>query len=250
MTTHPTDYLNDWFEAKLADKKEIARRSEEFHRLGYTKYKRDELVPPDVMEAVVREADALLEGHGIRRDLNMETTEYSPRQMRNVPQRFIESAGRVIPLIYNSVGIRKYFGAIAGDDLVSCWKDEEYVINRLEKSGDTHGWHWGDYPFTTIWVLEAPPIEFGGLLQCIPHTTWNKQNPQINKHLAENRIDSYYHASREAYFLRSDTTLHRVTSVRAPNDEPVRRTILNTCWASANDARGEVQHETVHAAFM
>lgn len=245
-----TEFLKDWFEAKLEDKREIEARSEEFHRLGYTKYKVAELVSPEIMQAIRQEAERMLELHGIRRDLNMETTEYSPRQMRNVPQRLIEASGDVIPRIYNSKYVRKYFSAIAKGELVSCWKDEEYVINCLEKSGDTHGWHWGDYPFTTIWVLEAPPIEFGGLLQCIPHTTWNKDNPQINRHLVENKIDSFYNASGEAYFLRSDTTLHRVTDVRAPNGEKVRRVILNTCWGSATDSRGEVKHETVHAAFM
>src|SRR3546814_4571113 len=60
-----------------------------------------------------------------------------------------------------------------------------------ERKGDTHGLHWGDYSFALIWILQAPPIEVGGLLQCVPHTSWNKEKPRVNEYLCRYPVDTY-----------------------------------------------------------
>ena len=33
--------------------------------------------------------------------------------------------------------------------------------------------------FTVIWIIEAPSSEYGGMLQCVPHTDWNKDDPRV-----------------------------------------------------------------------
>lgn len=73
---------------------------------------------------------------------------------------------------------------IAGTRIVaSVSQDEEYLITKQERKGDTHGWHWGDYSFALIWIIETPPIAKGGMLQCVPHTSWDKSNPRIHEFL-------------------------------------------------------------------
>ena len=98
--------------------------------------------------------------------------------------------------------------------------------------------------FTVIWIIEAPSSEYGGMLQCVPHTDWNKDDPRVHDYLINNPIKTYAHATGEMYFLRSDTTLHRTV----PLNEDRTRIILNTCWGSANDPR-EQTHETMEAMF-
>src|SRR3546814_10994880 len=85
---------------------------------------------------------------------------------------------------------------------------------RQERKGDTHGLHWGDYSFALIWILQAPPIEVGGLLQCVPHTSWNKEKPRVNEYLCRYPVDTYYFSSGDVYFLRTDTTLHGPVPLR------------------------------------
>jgi hypothetical protein len=234
------------FAKRRDDKEEIRRRQIEFDREGYTRFGIGELVPEHLMAQVQAEAEEMLAQFAIRRDLNLATTGYSPRRMSNVPQRFTEAHGTIIPALYNSPEMRAWIGAIVGDEVLSCYKDEEYVINRLEVSGDTHGWHWGDYPYTMIWVLQAPPMEQGGLLQCLPHTRWHKDDPRPEWYIANCPMRSYYHATGEAYLIRSDTTLHRVTTVIGEN---CTRIILNTCWAGRIHP-GNQEHETVQSAFV
>lgn len=242
-----SETLNNHFAKLQADQADLDRRVLEFHRDGYTKFKVNEFIPEALTRQLRDEVFTLVDQHAVRRDMLIETTGNSPRYMRTVPQRFIESEGLVVPTIYGSDAVKGYLGAIARDTLKPCIKDEEYIIAKLEKQGDTHGWHWGDYPYTMIWIIEAPEIDKGGLLQCIPHTEWNKKNPRINWFLANNPIKSYYHATGEVYFLKSDTTLHRVTPIET---EGTIRIILNTCWASIRDERGNFEHETLNAAFL
>lgn len=224
----------------------LKRVSEDFSRNGYIKFDIGELVPKQIFDSIIVEANNLLEQHSIRRDVKVASTGYSKRYMSNVTAQGIRDHGEVIESLYKSPALRDILGKLAGDELASCWEEEHYLINKLEHEGDTHGWHWGDYPYTVIWILDAPAIEHGGILQCIPHTTWDKNNPQVENYIIDHPIRSYYHTTGQAYFLKSDTTLHRVTPIKGE----ATRIILNTCWASANDRRENVEHETMVAAFI
>lgn len=87
-----------------------------------------------------------------------------------------------------------------------------------------------------IWIIEAaedPGI--GGVLQCVPHTEWDKQDPRIWEYILTNDVKFYHHLKGDVYFLKSDTTLHKVV----PIQQETTRIILNTCWASAHGRRSE-----------
>ncbi|MFV3288678.1 ArpA protein [Pseudomonas sp. NY11955] len=210
-----------------------------FERDGYLKI--NNLIDEVIVKAISDDVKYLLANHAKRRDVHIESTGDTPRYLSNVPQECIESNGRYIPLAYKSNYLMSLIECIVGEEVIPTpWKWDNYIINCQHKTGDTHGWHWGDYPFTIIWVVDAPTIECGGLLECVPHTRWDKKNPRIESLLVENKIDSYFHQSGDVYLLKADTTLHRVK----PLTKSVDRIILNTTWERTRDKDRQVEHET------
>lgn len=210
-----------------------------FERDGYLKI--NNLVHPLVKQAVAEDVKYLLANYSKRRDFLIESTGNTPRYLSNVPQECIEQNGKYIPLAYRSRYLAKLIEGVVGESVIPTpWKWDNYIINSQHKAGDTHGWHWGDYPFTIIWVVDAPKIECGGLLECVPHTRWDKSNPRVESLLVENKIDTYFHEAGDVYLLKADTTLHRVK----PLTMSVDRVILNTTWERARDKDRLVEHET------
>ncbi|MHB8467914.1 MAG: HalD/BesD family halogenase [Acidimicrobiales bacterium] len=213
---HDADALRKW--------------SQEFHRFGIARV--TNLLVRELRSAVLLEAEGLLASFAERRDLRLATTGNTRRSMSVVPSETIAQNSDLIRAIYANTDLLHALGCIAGERLHACpLKDEEFLISRHEKAGDTHGWHWGDFSFALIWVLLAPELDDGGLLQCVPHTKWDKSSPRILRYLCDNPINTYYFASGDIYFLRTDTTLHRTI----PLQRDVTRIMLNMTWASGTD---------------
>ncbi|MER0240646.1 L-lysine 4-chlorinase BesD [Streptomyces sp. HSW2009] len=204
--------------------------SHHYHRYGIVTV--TNLIEAQTRQVVRAEAERLLGEHSERRDLRLETTGFTRRSMSVVPSEKIANNSELVTSTYANPDLLGALQTIAGEKLHPCPKaDEEFLITRQEQRGDTHGWHWGDFSFALIWVLVAPPIDVGGLLQCVPHTSWDKTTPRINNYLAENPINTYYFGSGDVYFLRTDTTLHRTIPLR----EDATRIILNMTWAGDRD---------------
>jgi hypothetical protein len=229
---------------EFSEHTDLRQKSQQFRREGYTKLRG--LVPDSLFAQITDEVTGLLSEHARRIDIQIRETGGSPRKMHTVGAAQISRDSALIPAIYNSVSLKNVLGQIADAEVLPCpWEGEKYVIIRQDQQGDTHGWHWGDFSFTVIWIIEAPSPEVGGMLQCIPHTNWDKQNPRVHDYLLANPIRTYANATGDLYFLRSDTTLHRTT----PLTSDTTRIILNTCWASEADAKRAVSHETMNAMF-
>lgn len=191
-----------------------------------------DIVSSELRAAVKDEAVRLLDDAAERRDLKLATTDYTPRKMSVVKSEWIAEQSPLINSIYRSEPILTFLQSITREPMFACpSKDEEFLISRHEKKGDTHGWHWGDFSFALIWILETPPLEYGGMLQCVPHTDWDKSNPRIHEYLCANQITTYGFVSGDIYFLRTDTTLHRTI----PLNRDATRIMLNMTWASNKD---------------
>ncbi|MFI6207973.1 ArpA protein [Streptomyces sp. NPDC051041] len=212
------------------DGRGMRRLAERFHRYGMVTV--TDLIGAATRGRIREETDRLLDRHAERRDLRLATTGFTRRSMSVVPSEVIRDDSGLIAGLYSHPGLVRALEDIAGERLYPCPKsDENFLITRQERRGDTHGWHWGDFSFALIWVVQAPPIDVGGLLQCVPHTSWDKSSPQINRYLVENPVRTYHFASGDVYFLRTDTTLHRTVPLR----EDAVRVILNMTWAGARD---------------
>lgn len=248
MTTTQQITVNDRIAHHLAqtyaDPWEVRLLSHHFLRHGYVKL--DKLVSPQLFDEVREDTIRLLDDHGRRVDILMPQTSDSPRYMSTISQPKIREGSQLIPAVYESTALKAFLSRIANEEVLDCpWEEEKYIAIRQHKQGDTHGWHWGDFAFTVIWIIEAPDGRFGGQLQTVPHTQWVKENPRVQEHLDLYPIRTWPHATGDVYFLRSDTTLHRTIPLNADRT----RIILNTCWASADNQRKQATHETMHAMF-
>lgn len=203
---------------------------QEFARNGFIKVR--DIVDDSLREKVTAEVNGLIERQLERRDLHLATTDNTPRYMSVVRSEFIAENSPLINTLSKSEVLLDTLSRIAGTRVVaSVSKDEEYLITKQERKGDTHGWHWGDYSFALIWIIETPAVAKGGMLQCVPHTSWDKSNPRIHELLCANPIATYGFKTGDIYFLRTDTTLHRTI----PLNEDATRIILNMTWAAEKD---------------
>lgn len=131
--------LSQHFEAILADETRMKQIRNVFRRNGYFNFKDFTFLPLGLLEDVHGEVHSLLDSHSVRRDVTVASTGNTYRKMYNVNQPEIKSGGSLIPAIYESPAVRRFLGNIAGDDVASCWEQEQYLITKLSHPGDTHG---------------------------------------------------------------------------------------------------------------
>jgi len=225
--------------AHAVDANALASARHDFLYLGCAKV--SFIVPDIAKHAMADEVLQLLEHQGVRRDLRFKETGNTPRKMRNIRRDEIARLSRVVPALYNSEVIRQPLSVVAGDDVLPCpYEPEQFVITCLERDGDTHGWHWDDYSYALVWIIECPPIAAGGFVQFVPGTKWDKAKPNINQVFISHPIHSIELVPGDLYFMRTDTTMHRVYPVSGG-----RRTIVNMGYASPQDLEKSISHETM-----
>ena len=210
----------------IVQEPDIQKLRNAFARNGFLKIRN--IVTDEIRAQVRQEVLRLIDAQIERRDLFLATTDNSPRHMSVVRSEFIALESALIVELSKSPVLLDAISKISNVKIVpSVSKDEEYLITKQEKKGDTHGWHWGDYSFALIWIIETPLLSKGGMLQCVPHTYWDKSNARINELLCENPISTYGFETGDIYLLRTDTTLHRTV----PLGEDATRIILNMTWS-------------------
>lgn len=209
----------------------------------------DKLLPDRLKDALHQEANDLLEASARRRDLVLESTGGTPRAYASVDRDTIFNTGNVIKMVFESQSVRQYLSRIAGEAFHKVpYEAEEYIINSQEKSGDTHGWHWDDYTFALIWVVQAPDQLDGGRVEYVAATDWDKKNPRegLCDVLAGREVRSRYIHSGSCYLMRANTTLHRV----APLSGNSRRTVIVFTYASEADLTDPtISHETMEQIY-
>ncbi|MBA8902085.1 hypothetical protein [Phyllobacterium sp. P30BS-XVII] len=152
---------------------------ERFKREGTVQI--EQLVPSDIAAEMHAQAKRLLNENAKRRDLNLASTGNTPRHYRSVGRDVVYADNGIITTFFESEEIRRYLSNIADENLNKVpYEPEEYIINSQEKSGDTHGWHWDDYAFALIWVVDAPHPLRGGRIEYVNDTVWDKENPEKN----------------------------------------------------------------------
>jgi hypothetical protein len=219
----------------------LASKANEF--AGASVVRVTELFTTTVFDDLEREAERLVASHGVRREFRMRPTGGTPRRMTNVAQAAIEASSPLVQRLYDNLLLRDVLASIARAPVFDCpYRPERYVITKLHQVGDTHGWHWDDYSLALVWILKAPPVEAGGIVQCLPGTRWDKRDPKIISQFVDHPIRSYHFVSGEAYLMNARTTLHRVYPLVC---EGAERLILNCAFALTEDISDDVSHETV-----
>ena len=202
--------------------------------------------PPELFPPLQAEAFGMMDRFGVARNLVLKITDSTPRHMTTVGQPVIKEHGPIIHAIYFSPVVKYLLSQLLDEEVFTCpYAGEHYVISRLQKSGDTHGWHWDDYTYGLVLVLEAPDYRDGGFVQGVQHTAWDKKNPDVHGALLKSQVRSYAFHAGDAYVIKTDTTMHRVYPIRSDS----RRTIINMTWVKAADLDRPMTHETNNVLF-
>ena len=161
----------------------------------------------------------------------------------------IKEQGTIIPAVFSSEDIRAFLSSVAGETLHPVpYEPEEFILNSQCQTGDTHGWHWDDYTFALIWIVEAPDPLSGGRIEYIPHTRWNKEAPReaLSELLETREVRSRHIQAGNCYLMKASTTLHRIT----PLTSNTRRTVVVYTFASEADLTDEtISHDTMEAIY-
>jgi hypothetical protein len=205
-----------------------------------------DLCPVGLLAAIRAEANGLVERFGTRHEHVFAITDNTPRNIVTVGQPVIKDEGPLIDAFYFSPVLRDFIASVVGEQVHICpYPGEHYVVSRLGKSGDTHGWHWDDYTYGFILVLEAPHYTQGGFIQAVANTSWNKEDPDVYGALISSQVRSYALEPGDAYVIKTNTTMHRVQPIRGHD----RRTIVNMTFASTADLSMSMTHETNDVLF-
>lgn len=236
---------NSWFELydliqpKKYDWPTLLDYREQFTRTGYLKL-------PDFLsdKALQLIKNEMLEMESIAIRKKFEMPGYlTPRSLSVLGGSSIKSESPTLYSLYHLYSLRSLIESITGRLIYSCSHPEEFMVaNFLNTTGDTHGWHLDDPSYALIIFTETPPKDSGGELEFI--SNWKdlcrrkgcKPDENIYDLLCwandNGLIDRESHKAGDAYLLRADLNLHRVTPLLTPGD---RRSVLNLAYQSSPD---------------
>jgi hypothetical protein len=217
----------------------------DFQTYGFCKFAR--LVPESVKLLVYHDIAHSLDRAGRRRDLAIRVTDYSPRVYLSVDCADVFEHSVTIPILYRSPAFLRFLAELTDEPEVIPvpYAPEEVVINCMQRPRDEHGWHWDDYRYSLVWMVKPARRGNGGEIQIVRDTVWNKADPQIARYLRTRPIESHYIEEGTAYFIRGDTTMHRVS----PLVEDDVRIISCFSYAGADELHRVVSHETMEELY-
>lgn len=166
----------------------------------------------------------------------------TPRVLRTVGGQAILRHSPAIASLYFHRDLVQVLEEVAGTRIFPCQHAEEFMVaNFLTSAGSTHGWHLDDPPLALVLFFEAPDAgEKGGHLEYIPD--WRQfcasisahpelhVGPAVERARAADLVKCAAHQPGDAYLLRADRCLHRVTPL-VSND--CRRVVLNMAYQIA-----------------
>lgn len=195
-------------------------------RLGF-------LLPYQVKRTLAAEALALVDQHRQLGELLPGSEAHpSPPSTRpgiSVPPRAIAAHAALIPRLYECDALRRDLSVVAAESVLPCPEPRRYAVTRTHRD-ETPQWHWDDYSFALVLVVECPPLEDGGFVQTVPHTHRERQYADVHRTLTRNPIHSWELHPGDLYLMRTASTLHRVYPF-----EHGRRTIMTMCFATRAD---------------
>ncbi len=168
----------------------------------------------------------------------------TPRSLSVLGGGAIKAQSPLLYSLYHHYAFRTCIENIVGRAIYTCSHPEEYMVaNFLHNSGDTHGWHLDDPAYALIIFAEAPPEGCGGDVEFIANWTdlCRRKNQKPNENVMElvnwamqnGLVDSHSHQSGDAYLLRADMNLHRVTPL---SQKGMRRAVVNLAFQSTPQA--------------
>lgn len=186
---------------------------------------------------LLREEIARLEPQARARDFVMAGPQ-TPRVLSVLGAKDLLAGSPALAALYAHFKLVRAISRIAGERVHACpHEDELMVCNFLLGDRSTHGWHLDDPPYALVLVLEAPEPGCGGELQHIadwagvcgrlgldPH---GDVRAAVDAASAAGLLSVTPHGAGDAYLLRADRCLHRVSPLRAAGG---RRVAVNFAY--------------------
>ncbi|MFI1914882.1 hypothetical protein [Nocardia sp. NPDC020380] len=192
-------------------------------RLGF-------LLPYRVKRALAAEALTLLDHHRQWGELLPDAEHTARQQPVDLSQQEVDAHAGCIPQLYDCEPLRDRLSLVAAEPVLPSPGTGRYTVNRLHHDGTPSQWHWDDYAFTLVLVVECPPLADGGFVQTVAHTRRDWDHADIYRTLTRNPIQSWELNAGDLYLMRTDTTLHRVHPFVHG-----RRTSVSMTFASRTD---------------
>lgn len=154
----------------------------------------------------------------------------TPRYMSTLGGAKVFDQSPILAALYVHYEFRTLLSEIVDGPVYHNPDEREVVgLNYLLDVGNTHGWHLDDDAFAVIIMGHVPSQGNGGTVEVIPD--WNLQAQKlgyqenepledyVNKCRSLNLVREYYHTSGDAYLLRGDEALHRVTPLKTAHEK-------------------------------
>jgi hypothetical protein len=208
-----------------------------------------DLLPEGIRLEMEKEARMLLEAAAQRRDVVIEQSGGTPRAYNSVGRDAIREDGTYIPAFFDSDAILKFLGKVIGETVYRVpYAPEEFIINSQSLTGDTHGWHWDDYSFALVWIVDEPDVLSGGRVEFVPRVPWDKSNTRslLEHTLRTDPIQSVHVPAGSCYLLRAKDALHRIS----PLAKETCRTVIVFTYATEGDLRdSSISHESMESIY-
>lgn len=237
LTAHKWAEIYDLVTPASFDPVSLFDMREQFARTGYVKLPK---FLSSRASALFKSEMEEMEQMAIRRKFNMPGYQ-TPRSLSVLGGNLIKSQSPLLYSLYHHYALRSCIESIVGRPIYTCTHPEEFMVaNFLHNSGDTHGWHLDDPAYALIIFAEVPEEGCGGEVEFIAN--WKDlcrrkgRKPDDNildliDWAGENGlIDRHSHRAGDAYLLRADLNLHRVTPLKGPGE---RRAAINLAYQAS-----------------
>ncbi len=140
----------------------------------------------------------------------------TPRYMKTLGGTAIRERIPSLVTLYESKRISKTVESIVGSKVFSCTHPEEFaVVNILQGTGQTHGWHLDDPDIALVLCLQAPKGK-GGEVEMIrgfkprQELTPSEVVKLVEEAHSRREVQTLSLRPGDAYLLHASTVLHRV----------------------------------------
>jgi hypothetical protein len=168
----------------------------------------------------------------------------TPRFLSTLGGTAILENSRFLNILYSHHELISLLSQIVGEQLYLCKHENEFMVfNYLNAKKSTHGWHLDDPTYAIIICFESPESEEDSRVEIIKKWTdycrTNGRSPEdevvdlVERARRENLVKTLpVLRPNDAYVLRTDRTLHRVTEIKT---EGATRAILNLAYENTKN---------------
>lgn len=236
MPTFNGDVVNPGYR----DPKRVKQLAQQFATGGYVKL--PDLLTREAQAALAQEVGGL-STELVARDFVMPGLA-TPRRMKGMGGKALKAGSPTLMAFYEHPGVEQLLSDVAGEPAKPCGHPNEFmVMNIFDQAGATHGWHFDDPALALVVIIDAPPPADGGLVEFVADCLKTDQRREIAR---LGGVDAFvadaqgrgllrrrHHQPGDAYMLRADRCLHRVTPVA----EGGFRAILNLAFELGSDTQ-------------